>query len=255
MFSGNRVKSVHGIGCAVVVLGAFSVVSNARADLSTNVFTIDVVSDLGTGSWSVDQSEGSWDPTTGTFTWGLDGPITIYDDATGTIELAYLTDADLLYIEDPQVNLIFSVAAGGSATTFTVTSALLSFPAVSPATGQASAGLTLTDTDGNGASLTANGPTGGAYLAQYNGMVPTGTMFAEMLASFSASAFSTSTSSSTTGFLPIGVPVTDMSAQFTFTLSANDLASGTSEWQVIPAPGVIALLGIAGLIAPRRRRD
>jgi hypothetical protein len=45
-----------------------------------------------------------------------------------------------------------------------------------------------------------------------------------------------------------------MSAQFSFMLSAFDAASGTSNYQIVPAPGALALLGLGGLAATRRRR-
>ena len=49
--------------------------------------------------------------------------------------------------------------------------------------------------------------------------------------------------------------VSDISSRFSFTLSANDIASGTSIFTVvIPSPGSAALLGLGGLVAIRRRR-
>jgi MYXO-CTERM domain-containing protein len=45
-----------------------------------------------------------------------------------------------------------------------------------------------------------------------------------------------------------------MSARYRFSLTANDEASGTSSFEIVPAPGAIALLGMGGLLAARRRR-
>jgi hypothetical protein len=42
--------------------------------------------------------------------------------------------------------------------------------------------------------------------------------------------------------------------QFRFTLSAGDSVSFSSLFNVVPAPGAIALLGAAGCISSRRRR-
>ena len=58
------------------------------------------------------------------------------------------------------------------------------------------------------------------------------------------------------GFLPIVGPVSDMSSEFHFNLTSDDLASGTSHWEVIPIPGpsalAILILGVAGLGRKRR---
>ena len=74
------------------------------------------------------------------------------------------------------------------------------------------------------------------------------------LASLAAGAWGSNSISESLGFATIG-NVYDMSAQYAFGLTANDQASGTSVWvtQEIPAPGALALLGVAGLVARRRR--
>jgi uncharacterized protein (TIGR03382 family) len=46
----------------------------------------------------------------------------------------------------------------------------------------------------------------------------------------------------------------DMQSQFKFSLSRFDRAVGTSTYEIIPAPGAAAMLGLAGLFAGRRRR-
>jgi uncharacterized protein (TIGR03382 family) len=149
--------------------------------------------------------------------------------------------------------------AGAMDTEFTITSALLSFGTpIDPASGRATAAVTVTDLLGNGAQLTGLGPGGGAYVAGYNGLVPGGSTFAELIPSLAAPAFSSNAVDSDFpgggAFAAIAGGVNDMSAQFNFTLSANDLASGTSNFEIIPAPATMALLGVGALLGRRRRR-
>lgn len=147
------------------------------------------------------------------------------------------------YVDDPIITLNFAAQAGPSPTQFVITSGLLSFPTM-PAEGRASVGFSLTDSDGDGATLTGIGdPNGaqGAYLAQYNGFAGTlsGTTFAEEIQSMNAGIFSTTTATADVpplGFLPIVDPVSDMSVMVSFELSANDQASGTSTYVIQQPP-------------------
>jgi hypothetical protein len=148
------------------------------------------------------------------------------------------------YVDDPVVGMNFSVQAGPSPTTFNITSALLSF---TPMDGEAriTAGFSVTDADGDGATLTGLGnPSGtqGAYLAQYNGFAGTisGTTFAEEIHSIQTSAaFTTAVSSidlPPVGFTTIPIVVSDMSVMISFELTPNDLAAGTSSFVIQPPP-------------------
>ncbi|MCA9310179.1 MAG: hypothetical protein KDA21_03180, partial [Phycisphaerales bacterium] len=157
----------------------------------------------------------------------------------------------------PVVALNFLVSVGAVATDFTVTSASLGFPVYDPAFATASASTTVTDNNGDGASLTGNFPGGGAYRAFYNdpGSVPgTGTVFGTLVGDTSAGAWGSASTSDTTGpFSLVGVPVTSMSAQWKFGVDAFSSASGTSVF-TIPAPGTAFALGVLGLPCVRRRR-
>lgn len=147
------------------------------------------------------------------------------------------------YVDDPIIGLTFAVLAGPSPTIFVITSGLLSFPTMA-GEARASVGFSLTDSDGDGATLTGIGdPNGaqGAYLAQYNGDAGTvsGTTFAEFIPSMNAGIFSTSTQTDALpqlGFLPIPDPVSDMSVMVSFELSANDQASGTTVYVIQQPP-------------------
>lgn len=175
--------------------------------------------------------------------WTSDLPMEMRSETTGEL-IATLNpqgrESGVEYIHDPSVGMFFSVQAGSSTTTFTIASALLSFPSIIAAEGRASAGFSVTDFDGDGASLTGVGdPAGamGAYLAQYNGFAGTlsGTTFAEVIQNISAGPYATSAANADepiVGFTPIIGPVSDISSMFSFQLSANDLCSGTSVWVV-----------------------
>ncbi len=235
-------------------------VTPAQAGLSEVTFEIQAVSDLGSGSFTVTLSQTIFDSGTQTWSWTLGSPTTIMD---GSTPIATINAASFTYVNDPRVNLAFSVTAMEANTVFSISSGLLGFTSpVDPASGSASAGLLVTDTNGDGATLTGfglTGPTGGAYLAQYNGsMVPGGTIFAELMTSPLVAGINLTTSTTGEfppggGFAAIGVPVSSMSAHFHFELSAFDLASGSSSFLIVPAPGALGLLAI-GLIGSRRRR-
>ena len=122
---------------------------------------------------------------------------------------------------------------------------------------RATAGVTVTDNDANGATLTGEGAGGSFFNAAYNG----GTTFADLI----SGPFTTSVAGSNSGaqdfpaapgaFDPIGGTLTDIQAQFNFTLSANDSASGTSGFFSIPTPGAATLIALGGLAGLRRRRE
>jgi hypothetical protein len=223
------------------------------------MFRMDAVTPFGRGSFEATFNQGTYVAAQQRYFWTLASPIVIFDTASG-LPLAKLLSASVEFIEDPVVNVAFNVQAGNALTEFAVTHALLSFPAIDPAQGRASAGLSVTDTGSDGASIAGLVAGGGSYLAQYNGFVPGGTTFAQLLQSVIANPGESNAAAASTpgggGFLPIIGPVSDMSSEFHFNLSADDLASGTSHWEVIPIPGpsalAILLFGVAGLSRKRR---
>lgn len=237
---------------ALCLLGA---VAAAQADLSPVAFRIEATNLSGTGSFEVPSTSLQYNPQTQTYTWAQMTPVDLLS-GTGQV-IATLDQAALRYVEDPQINLSFAVRAGQTNTTFTIQSALLSFPAISPARGRASAALTVTDTNNNGATLSGLGTPGtGVYLAQYNGFVPSGTTFSSLIATVAAGPGGSNAASQNdpaAGYRAIGVPVTDMSAQIAFTLTAEDLGSGTTNFEIIPEPATLTLLALGALALVRRR--
>ncbi len=247
------------LGPGLAIGLALAAAAPAVAELSPITFTIHATSSAGSGSYEAQFSALAYDPHSGTYMWALPKQITIRNPFTNEV-IAILNDASATYVDDPQVLVAFALTAGPTDTSITITSALNSFPGISDAQGRASAALTLTDVDGNGAKLNGLGPGGGAYLAQYNGLVPGGTTFAEMLNSVVAGPGGSTGADDETpgGGLYSAIPglVSSMSAQFTFHLSANDIVTGSSNFTIIPIPepGVVALVAMSVMVARRRRR-
>lgn len=186
----------------------------------------------------------------------LRSPLSVYD---GGEMLARFDTLTIEMFEDPEVNLNFSVQAGASDTSFHLASSLLTFPEINNAVGTATAGIGIQDVDGTGATLTGIGDTGGAYLAQYNGWAgdpihgPQGATFLEGIPSVAAAPWMQNNDSDTLGWTPIGAAVSSMSALVSFDLTAQDLASGTSHFEVVPEPAGLMLLALGALSIVRRR--
>ena len=228
----------------------------ALGGLTDVVFSVEATSASGHGSWSASITEGQWTQDAYLYQWSLAEPVDIRDPQTGEV-LATLHTAAAGYRADPQVNLSFAVTAGTSDTNFTIKSALLSFPTINTPQGRASAAFTVTDGDDEGGAL-LTGLGGPAYTAEYNGFVPGGSAFTQLIQQVSAPVSGTGNLAEEFpgggSYSAIGTPVYDMSSQVSFTLSANDLASGTStfEIQAIPEPcGLFLLAACAGVF--RRR--
>jgi|GEM_PF-1266927 len=248
-----RSSRVFACLCALVAAaGAYAdlpeVVFEITAELDPVSVTIPVL-----GEWF------DYNECTDTWTWATDGP---QDFMANDLYLGTLSQFSAEIVGDPEINLNFAVQAGPAATTFHIASAVLDdFDPISNAQGYAHASYTLTDFDGNQADLTGIGDTGGAYLAQYNGwagapMGPTGTTFAEGIESMHAGFIETVDQDfdhPESGFVPIGDTVESMSALVSFELSAEDLASGTSNFVIIPEPAALVSLALIAGFALRRR--
>lgn len=236
----------------VAVAAAALLAGSASADISSVVFSITATLDNGNGpSYPL---EIELDPNgidgNGDYQWTLANPIDV-NDGNGQ-NVFTLDGAGVTIFADPSVALNFNVIAGMQNTVFTVDSAVLGFAPLANAVGRATAAVSVTDLNGDGATFSPTGT--GAYGSYYNGG---GTLFQELLpGAVVAAANSTATASDVfpaVGYQNIGTTLTDIQSDWNFTLSAGDLASGTSEFEVIPAPAS-AVLGLAALAGLRRRR-
>ena len=236
---------------ALAISAAAGVTSNARADLTNTlsdvVFSVEVSSSLGTGMLEITQDMGVFNGDFTQFLWMLPGQISIMD---GPNVIATLTGGNVFYDGDPAIAMGFSIVAGNADTTVNIVSGTLGVGLTDPM-GDASAGLTLTDGNGNGSSLTGLAGSGNAYRAAYNG---SSTSFLEAVGALSTGDGGTDSNSDASSG-GIGGLVEDMSSQFSFVLSANDQASGTSSYSIVPAPAALAVLAGGLAIGRRRRRD
>jgi hypothetical protein len=241
--------SARVVGALLLLVGS----TTALAEIK-DIFTITAQCSYGQATWKisgdVDLKDGEQ------FHWRLERPVQLIDPYTGWV-LGTLQDAYTTLIGDPQVSLGFLVQAGEVQTDFEISSALLSFPTINPAKGRASSQVTLTDLDGDGARF-IGGHSGKGYLAQYNGYVPNGSTFTAQIGDFVAPPGGSNALSENDpfdgSFRAIAGDVNNMSTQFRFSLSPFDTASGTSNFEIIPEPASVALLGLIGLALLRRVR-
>jgi len=231
----------------VGLVATLLIAHSARADFLGNLVQVNVSSGALTGSWVLDVPADS-DP----FDWYLSSPVDIYSTQQPGTLLATLEGLSLGLDGDPQVLLNFAVTAGAANTNFSITSAVVAFaPLVNPPS-FATAGITVTDNNGNGGSATGAFAGTKSYEAHYNGA----SIFSDLVSPVIALPNNTNTGSENFGSVPIPGAVTSIQSEFRFTLSARDSASGTSRFSVVPEPSSMALGVLAGLalVALRRRR-
>jgi len=242
----------------VLAVAGFAAAASADWQPSGPVFKIVADNGQRSGEWTLDGSQlvevrpGVWQYNAPT---GMSQDI---GDGLGT-----LTGLSLTFEADPVISLNFNAVAGAVATTFRVTSAILPVGILNPVA-RAQAGITITDLDGNGATVAGLYGGGLTYRSACNvlgGPVLTpGLIFADLLPGFGPTpAFGGLTMSDefppAPFFAPVAGFITNMQSEFWVNVSANDSIGATSVFvKQIPAPGAAGLMAVAGLVGLRRRR-
>jgi len=233
--------------------------ASAQITLSDPVLHFEASNGSGSGFVDIPWMSGASNPD-GSYFWGLTGgPIDIMDGPTviATITAASISAGNLPF---KSLGIGFTVFAGGSDTTFTVTSSLSSFGAQTPAEARAAGGMSLSDSAGTplGATLVGNGLGGTMYASLMNGASPgTSTTFADLISGpfavgDNASDSWTDESAPAPIFTPTA-PITSITTLWSFTLSQGDQAAATAGFWAVPAPASLLVLS-GGVFAIRRRR-
>lgn len=258
-------KTRRSLLASAIVCAALTVFLPAATavEISGTIFELEVCQGgVCVAQYDVEYSEEHWNPASGHYFWALAQDIP-FESPSGE-EIFATLGADGTFVEivppgpgrsDPQVNLGFAMIAGDETTTFTVKSAEVVFDTIMYAEGRATASFTVSDGFDDGALL--EGLDGPAYLAQYNAFVPGGTTFAQLIPSIAVAPFQGSNGLSQDypgggSWETIGVPVDRMSSMISFTITANDMASGTSNFEIMPEPTSLLLLAV-GMTLIRRR--
>jgi len=251
MIKGANMRRFTMLVIGVLTLGVLLVPSLARADFAGGVVTVSATAGDLTGSAQFAVPAFSGDAAIPL----VADPVEIKSD-DGTV-LGVVKQLDLAVAGDPAVDLAFNVVAGGVPTAFGIVSVWVPAP-VPIGWGYASAGVTLTDLDNNGAVIVpilAAHPK--LYQAAYTAPLTT---FADLVGGFVAGVGQTAVSNDRkppgVGWLPVA-GVVSIASRFDFVLSANDSASGTSHFEVtqVPLPAAaFSGLALLGVIAGYRAR-
>lgn len=239
----DRLRSVLVATAAVLLVACTGLLpgGSAHATLIGEI-TVEVTSSEGsaTARFSIaDDPNGAWSV-----------PDAVELRSNADVLIGTLDGLEFVWESDPMVSLSFTATAGPSDTTFILSTATLSFPAIPNPMALASASVTLTDTRSSGAQLDPVAPNSGLFLALYDG----GTLFAELIGATSISGGSVSVSQGL-GPQTIFGSVSSIQAQFAFRLSASDTIEGQGQFTVVPEPSTALLLlaGVLPLLASRAR--
>ena len=247
--------------CGAIALAGTVLVAATGASgqivLSDPVLRFEASNAQGSGFIEVPFNPGAAGPD-GSYFWFLAGPPLQITDGPNVI--AEITQASISAgnLPNKALGVGFTVFAGDSTTTFSVTSALSTFSAQNPGEARASNSVSITDSAGtpNGATVLGLRPGGTVASALINGLsAGTGDTFYNM----NTGPFVTNTtitdddeSAPAPNFLPT-VPVSSMTLAWDFSLTQGDQYQNTTLFFAVPTPAT-ALVLAGGAFVLRRRR-
>jgi len=187
-----------------------------------------------------------WDEVTANpdevYTWWMVNPLAVAAENNPTEILAILNGISITIKADPVIELGFAVTAGDYDTAFSFSSPELTFdPMVNPEA-RALASVTVGPDDTLTGAYNYE-----AYRSLYNGT----TVFADLV----DTPVGWPGGSESSGWQQIFGTVSSMQAKWRFTVSAEGIASGTSNFEIIPEPATLLLLGLGSLALLRKRRQ
>ncbi len=253
---------VFGSKSIVSAAALLFVASGASASVSDVCFQVRATAEIDgvqqTATFQALYDDMYYDEASQTWGWDLQSPLELR--SSEGVVIATLNEGSVRVIQDPVVSVNFAVSSGAVMTAFDITAAQLSFASLASATGYATAAFTANDNNfDGGVTVSPLGafPNNALYVATYNNVINPldGTNFGGGL--LINGPYSNPFITGDSGTVPLqAIPgtVSNMQAGFQFSLSSGDQASGTSTFEIVPAPGTLALLGLGGLFASRRRR-
>lgn len=205
----------------------------------SNLLTLEVKNAQSTALLEIGFFDGEWTPGhEGTErTWKLSEPVEL-KDASGSL-LARLHDTEITMTRGAFYSQMFTliVEAGDLPIEVRATLGAISFPDLPSASAQArvQASFGLSELGGNGGSLTDPEPHGttGMYSAQYNGAAPNATLLRNLMSTVSCSPGPCNASGSEGPYtLTFSEPVSSLSSQVRFLLSAGDQALANTQYKI-----------------------
>lgn len=265
LHAGQRPVAAAAMICSVLFAGTANAGIISPSNPTDTIVSVTASSGSLSGSINIPLSQAFQLPNG--WVWFSTGQNIILDSVTNE-PIGSLDSASLFLLDERRVALSFNVTAGNAKTVFSLSSALLAFsPLINPIA-QASAGITVTDGNANGGSLIPLGPNGTYYSAMYGDGVNPMSTFANLIDTSmflnggggnvginGSDSASENYPLNQQTYIQLAGVVTEMRAQYDFSLSAFDQASGTSVFTlIIPGPGSSVLIAIGGLTLLRRRR-
>jgi hypothetical protein len=249
------------LGAAVLVLGLAS--AQAGSIATSYILRVEATTTAGTATWELAPGDPgvSFDGVTDTWTWNSAGPEELKINPFDPDPILTLDSAFLTFVGDPaaagwgRIFFGYALHADAELVDVTVESGVLDLGITIGGPGIASGSSTLTESNGDTATLDAVGGLSGdsLYTASYN-LQSAPVQFAELMGDlFQPEANKSISQTDNTGApLATGL-VSDMQAQFDFELTAFDQASGDSNYVVMPEPGSAILL-LGGIVIGLLRR-